>query len=647
MLAQKYWSSLQGHLDRSIRMNIALKNFWTRLSKPGIGRKIAYGYGLAIGVAILGTSIGLIVGDYYHRQAQRQLMIARRQQMILNKLDKEIVELRSHPQRLMMAFGDAIWFDFERTAFLGHVYEMQQAIAALNTFVTEHPNDLATTVQELQAISERYEVNTQAYLQWMQDFWEQVDPPRLTPEKVPVAQQTLLVALRQQPMIGIEIELERLAEQLDRVLDAAQYQQLLANTQLERAASLRVQIVLASMAIAVLMAATLAVYTSRAIARPIEAVTQVAEQASRDANFQLQAPVLTQDEVGVLAVAFNSLIQKVAFYTQALELNQQTLEEQVAARTQELQQALTHIQQTQAQLIQAEKMSSLGQLVAGVAHEINNPVNFIHGNLAHAEEYIQDLLALLEQYRGQFTVLPPTIQAQEEAIDLPFLRQDLPKLFNSMKLGADRIRDIVASLRNFSRLDEAALKEVDIHEGLDSTLMILQNRLKAKPDHPAIQVIKHYAPLPLVECYAGQLNQVFMNILTNAIDALDSQELLSSEGADLVKTITIRTAVLDNNQVAIHIADNGPGMTPEVRQRLFDPFFTTKPVGKGTGLGMSISYQIITEYHGGSLECLSEPGQGAEFIVKIPIHQEPASDSLPSDTGSGAKELSTVLSLID
>ncbi|WP_448573949.1 sensor histidine kinase [Trichothermofontia sp.] len=266
-------------------------------------------------------------------------------------------------------------------------------------------------------------------------------------------------------------------------------------------------------------------------------------------------------------------------------------------------------------------MSSLGQLVAGVAHEINNPVNFIHGNLAHADEYIQDLLALLEQYRAQFATPPPAIQAQEEAIDLPFLRQDLPKLLNSMKLGADRIRDIVASLRNFSRLDEAALKEVDIHEGLDSTLMILQNRLKAKPDHPAIQVIKHYGLLPLVECYAGQLNQVFMNILTNAIDALDSQASLPTAEADPVKTITIQTAVLDNTHIAIHIADNGPGMTPEVRKRLFDPFFTTKPVGKGTGMGMSISYQIITEYHGGSLDCLSEPGQGAEFIIKIPIHQ--------------------------
>lgn len=605
-------------------MNTAIQNVWIRLSKPGIARKIAYGYGLAIGVAILGTSMGLIVGDYYHRQAQRQLLIARQQQIILNKLDKEIVEIRSHPQRLMMTFGDTIWFDFERTAFLSHVHDMQTTIAALNTFVAEHPNDLATTVQELQAIGERYEVNTQAYLQWMQDFWEQVDPPRLTSEKVPAAQQTLLAALRQQPMIGIEVELERLAEQLERVLNAAQNQQVLANTQLASAESLRVRIILASMVIAVLIAATLAVYTSRAIARPIEAVTQVAEQASRDANFQLQAPVLTDDEVGVLAVAFNSLIQKVAFYTQALELNQQTLEEQVAARTQELQQALTHIQQTQAQLIQAEKMSSLGQLVAGVAHEINNPVNFIHGNLAHADEYIQDLLALLERYRAQFDIPPSEIQAEEEAIDLPFLRQDLPKLLNSMKLGADRIRDIVASLRNFSRLDEAALKEVDIHEGLDSTLMILQNRLKAKPDHPAIQVIKDYGLLPLVECYAGQLNQVFMNILTNAIDALDSQEPLPSAGADLVKTITIRTAVLDNSQIAIHIADNGPGMTPEVRQRLFDPFFTTKPVGKGTGMGMSISYQIITEYHGGSLECLSEPGQGAEFIVKIPIHQEQA-----------------------
>ncbi|WP_448572513.1 HAMP domain-containing protein [Trichothermofontia sp.] len=307
-----------------IRMNTAIQTLWVRLSKPGIARKIAYGYGVAIGVAILGTSLGLVVGDYYHRQAQRQLVIARQQQIILSKLDKEIVEIRSHPQRLMMTFGDTIWFDFERTAFLSHVDDLQAALLALNTFVAEHPNDLATTAQELQAISQRYEINVQAYLQWVQSFWEHVDPPRLTPASVPAAQQALLVAMRQQPMIGIEVELERLAEQLERVLNAAQNQQVVANTQLESAESLRVRIILASMVIAVLIAATLAVYTSRAIAQPIEAVTQVAEQVSRDANFHLQAPVLTQDEVGVLAMAFNSLIQKVAFYTQALEVNQQT-----------------------------------------------------------------------------------------------------------------------------------------------------------------------------------------------------------------------------------------------------------------------------------------------------------------------------------
>ncbi|WP_448562847.1 ATP-binding protein [Trichothermofontia sp.] len=603
-------------------MRFPLNQWWASLWQPGIARKIAYGYALAIGIATLGTTIGFIVGDYYQQQAQKKLVIARQQQDLLNDLDKEILEVRSHPQRLMMAFGDAIWFDFERAAFLGHARKAQASIQKLNAFIEENPNSLAIAAQDLKALTYAYATHIETYIRWTQSFWQQVNPGNLTPQAIPVAQQTLLAALRQQPMIGVEIQFERLTEQLNQALTAAQQQQTLADTELEAAENLRLRIILSSMTIAVIIAAILAFYTSQAIARPIQAVTQVAQQVSRESDFSLQAPVLTQDEVGILAITFNHLIQTVAEYTHALEVSRQTLEARVEERTQELQQALNDVQQAQAQLIQAEKMSSLGQLVAGVAHEINNPVNFIHGNLAHADEYIQDLLELLELYRESLQNHPPHIQEKEAEIDLDFLRQDLPKLLSSMKVGADRIRDIVHSLRNFSRLDEATLKEVNIHEGIDSTLMILHNRLKAKPGHPEIQVIKHYGALPLVECYAGQLNQVFMNILTNAIDALEDQTAQSpTTQTERPRTITISTEVMDSTHVKIAIADNGPGMTPEVRQRLFDPFFTTKPVGKGTGMGMSISYQIITEYHHGRLECRSEPGQGAEFVMQIPIYQ--------------------------
>ena len=287
----------------------------------------------------------------------------------------------------------------------------------------------------------------------------------------------------------------------------------------------------------------------------------------------------------------------------------------------DLENTLTELKRTQTQLIQSEKMSSLGQLVAGVAHEINNPVNFIYGNIEHANEYIQDLLNLIELYQNHYTEPVEEIVEQIEDIDLEFLLEDLPKLLSSMKLGADRIQKIVASLRTFSRMDEAEQKAVNIHEGIDSTLLILQHRLKAKPDRPAIEIIKNYGNLPLVECYAGQLNQVFMNILSNAIDALEERDELRSreEKHKMPSYIRIKTEILEPDQVIIRIADNGAGITENVRQRLFDPFFTTKAVGKGTGMGLSISYQIVTQRHGGSLQCISSPGEGAEFIIQIPL----------------------------
>jgi signal transduction histidine kinase len=298
-------------------------------------------------------------------------------------------------------------------------------------------------------------------------------------------------------------------------------------------------------------------------------------------------------------------------------------EAELRQRSIELENTLRKLQSTQAQLIQTEKMSSLGQLVAGVAHEINNPVNFIYGNLAHANEYTQDLLRLISLYQKHYPEPNSEIQTLAHSIDLDFLIADLPRLLSSMKVGADRIQRIVTSLRTFSRMDEAEFKAVDIHEGIDSTLLILQNRLKAKHDRPEVKVIKNYGNLPLVACYAGQLNQVFMNILTNALDAMEEQDAQRSaqEMQENPSTIRITTEMPDRERVVIRLADNGPGMSEFVRQRLFDPFFTTKPVGKGTGMGLSISYQIVTERHRGSLRCLSSSSGGTEFVIEIPIRQ--------------------------
>jgi len=292
-------------------------------------------------------------------------------------------------------------------------------------------------------------------------------------------------------------------------------------------------------------------------------------------------------------------------------------------RSTDLAHALDHLKQTQVKLIQSEKMSCLGQMLAGVAHEINNPVNFIYGNLDPAQQHIQDLMTFLDLYEECYPQPHPKIQTWMEDVDVDYLKDDLPKLMNTLKSGGERIRQLVLSLRNFSRLDDSKYRSVDIHEGLESTLLILQHRLKARSDHSRIQVVRDYQSLPMVECYPSQLNQVLMNILSNAIDALDErdQQRSLSEVEAMPSTITIRTEVLSSETIAIRIIDNGAGIVEHCQTKLFEPFFTTKPIGKGTGLGLSISHQIVTEKHGGRLTFQSTPGQGTEFTIEIPIKQ--------------------------
>ena len=313
-----------------------------------------------------------------------------------------------------------------------------------------------------------------------------------------------------------------------------------------------------------------------------------------------------------------------------LDHQKQKLEERVVERTAELSEALEELQQTQLQLVQTEKISSLGQMVAGVAHEVNNPIGFISTNLYHANQYVNDLINLLKLYREKFPEPGDEIEEIIESVDLDHISEDLPKLISSMKLGSDRIRGIMQSMRTYSRADGKDKKAVDIHEGIETTLMILQHRLKPQPKRPAIHVVKEYGNLPLIECYPGQLNQVFMNLIANAIDAIDESvpdrdwesdkgRHLTPDNVMLVPLICICTTA-DKENVTIQIGDNGKGMDLSIRDQIFQAFYTTKPEGKGTGLGLSISYQIITEKHGGTLECISSPGKGTEFIIQLPFY---------------------------
>jgi signal transduction histidine kinase len=607
-----------------------------RLSSLRVGQKIGLGYTLALSIAVCGTIAGFGLGDRYQQETQQRQQHARNKVELLHRLQSRVLQTRTHQQQLIPLAQYPAKFQDEYAHLLKHETEIEAIWAELKAFVAKPPTLQAGVRQAtITAWLQTYEGVSKLYSQELERRVERIRSLDLaSPTDVEQAQALMLEFTNS----DLALEFDRISEDLMGLIDQA-YQELeVATRSYQQASEVAEKVVVASIGLSVAIAILLAVLTGRAIAQPIQALTSVARRTTEESNFELQATVEQDDEIGTLANAFNQLIRAVQQLLQQqktaneqLENYSQTLESKVEVRTQELsdkntqlQQLLEELQHTQVQMVQSEKMSALGQMVAGVAHEINNPVNFIYGNLTYVQEYAHNLLGFVQLYENYYPDPAPEIQAEAEDIDIEFIQADLPKVLDSMKLGTDRIRQIVLSLRNFSRMDEAEFKAVDIHEGIDSTLLILQHRLKDKAERPAIQVIRDYGNLPLIECYPGQINQAFMNILANAIDALEEANVKRTyqELKENPNLITIRTAMIDSKWVKIAISDNGTGMSESVQKRLFDPFFTTKSVGKGTGLGLAISYQIVTEKHGGKLDCFSIPGKGTEFVIQILVQQQ-------------------------
>ncbi|MEM6591050.1 MAG: ATP-binding protein [Cyanobacteria bacterium P01_C01_bin.73] len=625
-----------------------IARFSQRLQVGRLHQKIGLGYFTAIGIGLIGSVVGIVVADYYQGRILEKFGQAQAQTQLLQDFELTTDDFRLDLTRIVVQRQSGMSTQptlSDLTRDRDRFQSQRQDIAA---FFAGEPSWRVAEAEEIETLTQTY---TDALSDALATVAAQSDRD--------VASDRALEQL-QEIAAGLTAQrLDQLHQELQRLVETARAQERLAGDAMEAAQGWEKLIIFVSLLISAAIAGLLAWRTSRSIAGPLESLTQVAQRFTETSDFNLRAEIVADDEVGALAQSLNRLIQRMQVRTTALQQTAQRAKTQ----THQLQQTLNTLQKTQAQLIQTEKMSSLGQMVAGIAHEINNPVSFIYGNLNYAKGYIKDLLALIKVYKQALPEPPPAVTQCQDAIEYEFLQEDLPKLLTSLEAGAERIRSIVLSLRIFSRLNEADIKPVDIEESIESTLVILNTRIRAQPNRPAIVLTKRYGQLPLIECYAGQLNQVFMNILANAIDALDEKWIqMQSEdlgpedldpeelgladlglnhpsaSADAVTgngynqpewqpkieiTTATTTGANGESQVYITISDNANGIPEASQAKIFDPFFTTKAVGKGTGLGLSISYEIVVDKHGGELMFKAVPGEGTTFKIKLPQKIQP------------------------
>lgn len=540
--------------------------------------QIAAGYILALGLSITGTITGQLVGNYfYHKSHQKSIEV--------DEISRELVNLSGNILHIQMDYENLINFlenpeivILETNELMEHIELVHEEIEDLKKI---RENNHLFKIEGLSYFLDHRVKIIENYLSEILNLVEKVESPKNVTE-ILQNQSIDLLELRKQK---IYLEVHDIMNEIDELIQKADEQEDVAREYLEKAEVLRSLILLGSMLLSVIIATFVAIHIIQIISWPIQKITTAANQVTETSNFDLVMPGEGSDEVKILATSLNQLLGKVKQLIQEVKSEEES------------------------KTFQTEKMVTLGRMIAEVSHELNNPINSLYGNLAPLSDYIHHLVSLIDAYQSEFQSPSVAIQDKISAIELDFIREDLPQLIASMKVAAVRSKEIVQGLKNFSRIDEKQPHPVNLHECINSTLLILKNRTKNKVD-----IIQNYGEVPQIQGYAGLLSQVFMNIITNALDAL---EMRADQKTN--QQISITTETVDDTWVVIRIKDNGVGIPLEIQSQIFESFFTTKPRGVGTGLGLAISHQIIVNKHQGEIACVSTQGEGTEFVIKVPV----------------------------